>query len=135
MIEEKLQHVDDTWDVKAQERMAVSKIDAEINNLRGAVGLAEKILALKGNAGWLEFVKAIEDCRAYRRQELELSAGTNDELRIMQGRCRELGAIVSLMTHTEDSTKLLASRLDGLVEERALFVKDDGKVKPKGLQT
>ena len=135
MIEEKLQHVDDTWDVKAQERMAVSKIDAEINNLRGAVGLAEKILALKGNAGWLEFVKAIEDCRAYRRQELELSAGTNDELRIMQGRCRELGSIVSLMTHTEDSTKLLASRLDGLVEERALFVKDDGKVKPKGLQT
>ena len=135
MIEEKLQHIDDTWDVKAQERMAVSKIDAEINNLRGAVGLAEKILALKGNAGWLEFVKAIEDCRAYRRQELELSAGTNDELRIMQGRCRELGAIVSLMTNTADNTSLLASRLEGLVEERALFVKDDGKVKPKGIQT
>ena len=133
MIEEKLKSVDDFWDEKAQERMAVGRIDAEINNLKGAVGLAEKILALKGNAGWLEFVKAIEGCRAYRRQELELSAGTNDELRILQGRCRELGAIVSLMTHTEDNTKQLAGRLGSLVEERALFVMDDGKVQPRGI--
>ena len=133
MIEEKLKAQDDFWDEKAQERLAVGRLDAEINNLKGAVGLAEKILALKGNAGWLEFVKAIEDCRAYRRQELELSARSNDDLRILQGRCRELGAIVSLMTHTEDNTKQLAGRLSSLVEERALFVKDDGKVQPRGI--
>lgn len=133
MIQDKLKSSDSFWDEKAQERIIVQKIDAEINNLRGAVGLAEKILALKGNAGWQEFVKAVEDCRVYRRQELELSSGTDAELRILQGRCRELGAIVSLMTQTETNTAVLATRLKGLEGERALFVKDDGKVKPRGI--
>jgi hypothetical protein len=133
MIHEKLKPVDDFWDEKAQERLAVGRLDAEINNLRGAVGLAEKILMLKGSGGWTDFVKAVEDCRAYRRQELELSAGTDSDLRILQGRCRELGAIVSLMTQTETNTEVLASRLKGLVEERALFVKEDGKVQPRGI--
>lgn len=132
---QKLKPNDDFWDEKAQERAVIARLDAEINNLKGAVGLAEKILMLKGSGGWLEFVKAIEDCRAYRRQELELSSGTDAELRILQGRCRELGAIVSLMTQTETNTEVLAGRLKGLVEERTLFVKPDGKVKPRGIQT
>ena len=133
LTHEKLKPSDSFWDEKAQERIVVQKLDSEINNLRGAVGLAEKILALKGNAGWQEFVKAIEDYRAFRRQELELCAGTDAELRILQGRCRELGAIVSLMTQTETNTEVLATRLKGLQEERALYVKDDGKVQPRGI--
>ena len=132
---EKMKSSDDFWDEKAQERAVIQRLDSEIKNLQGAVNLASKILALKGNAGWIEFVKAIEDCRSYRRQELELSASSNDDLRILQGRCRELGAIVSLMTQTETNTEVLASRLKGLVEERTLFVKPDGKVKPRGIQT
>lgn len=128
-LHDKLHPVDDFWDEKARERAAVTKIDAEINNLKGAIGLAEKILTLKGGPGWLEFVKAVEDCRIYRRMELELSQGSDADLRILQGRCRELGAIVSLMTQTEVNTQSLADRLRGLVLEREVFVKDDGKVK------
>ena len=135
MIHEKLKPVDDFWDEKAQERAAVNRLDAEINNLKGAIGLAEKILALKGGPGWLEFIKAIEDCRAYRRQELELSQGSDADLRILQGRCRELGAIVSLMTQTEANTQTLAGRLQGLVLEREVFVQADGKVRPKGVHS
>ena len=132
---EKLQPSDDFWDEKAQERAVIHGLDMQINNLKGAVGLATKILALKGNAGWLEFVKAIEDCRAYRRQELELSNEADSDLRILQGRCRELGSIVALMTQTETNTEVLAGRLKGLVAERALYVKEDGKVKPKGVHS
>jgi len=131
MIQEKLRPTDDFWDEKAQERSAVNRLDSEINNLKSAIGLAEKILALKGGPGWIEFVKAVEDCRAYRRQEL--STGTDAELRILQGRCRELGAIVSLMTQTEVNTQTLAGRLQSLVLEREVFVKPDGKVRPKGI--
>ena len=133
MIQEKLRPTDDFWDEKAQERSAVNRLDSEINNLKSAIGLAEKILALKGGPGWIEFVKAVEDCRAYRRQELELSTGTDAELRILQGRCHELGAIVSLMTQTEVNTQTLAGRLQSLVLEREVFVKPDGKVRPKGI--
>lgn len=135
MIQEKLKHTDDFWDAKAQERAVVTRLDTEIANLNSATALAEKILALKGNAGWQEFVKAIEDCRAHRRVELELSTGTDAELRILQGRCRELGAIVSLMTQTEKNTEALVARRKALEEERALFVRDDGKVVPKGVHT
>lgn len=135
MIAEKLKSTDSFWDEKAQERAVVNRLDAEINNLRSATTLAEKILALKGNAGWQEFVKAIEGCRAHRRVELELSSGSDAELRILQGRCRELGAILSLMTQTEQNTEVLSVRLHGLEEERALYVKEDGKVKPKGVHS
>lgn len=135
MIQEKLRKTDEFWDMEAQEKAAVGRIDTEINNLRSATTLAEKILSLKGNAGWQEFVKAIEDCRAHRRTELELSTGTDAELRILQGRCRELGAIVSLMTQTEKNTEVLAARLQHLEQERALYVREDGKVIPKGIQT
>ena len=134
-LHDKLHPVDDFWDEKAQERAAVNRLDSEINNLKGAISLAEKIVALKGGPGWLEFVKAVEDCRVYRRQELELSQGSDADLRILQGRCRELGAIVSLMTQTEANTQTLAVRLQGLVLERQVFVKEDGKVKPKGVHS
>jgi len=132
-LHDKLHPVDDFWDERARERAVVGRVDAEINNLQGAIGLAEKILALKGNAGWQDFVKALEDCRAYRRQELELSNGSDAELRILQGRCRELGAIMSLLTQNEANTKTLVSRLKGLTDERALYVTEDGKVKPRGI--
>jgi hypothetical protein len=133
MIQEKLKGTDGFWDEKAQERLVVDRIDSEIGKLRGAVALAEKILDLKGNAGWVEFVKAIEDCRAHRRVELELSQQSDTEMRILQGRCRELGAIVSLMTQTEKNTEALVTRLRGLEEERRLHVREDGKVIPKGI--
>jgi hypothetical protein len=127
-LQDKLHPVDEFWDERAQERAVTTRLDAEINNLKGAIGLAEKILTLRGNSGWAEFVKAIEDCRVYRRQELELSQGSDADLRILQGRCRELGSIVSLMTQTESNTQALAGRLEGVQKERALFVKPGGKV-------
>lgn len=133
VIQEKLTGLDDFWDEKAQEAKLRRNFDNEINNLEGAVNLASKILALKGNAGWQEFLKALEDCRFYRRQELELSSGTDGELRILQGRCREIGAILSLMTQTEKNTEILANRLQGLKKEREAFIRPDGKVQPRGI--
>jgi len=133
MIAEKLKPSDDLWNEKAGEEIARRSLEAQINNIGGAVKLAERILALKGNAGWQEFVKAIEDCRAYRRQELELSSGTDAELHVLQGRCRELGAILTLMTQTETNTKALTDRLQDLHKEREAFVQPDGKVRPRGI--
>ena len=133
LTEAKLKSDDPTWaPIGDQEREVLIQLDSQINNLTGAVNLAKKILALKGNAGWLEFVKAVGDLRVYRRQELELSSSTDADLRILQGRCRELGAILSLMTETEANTEVLAGRLKGLVAERALRLTEVGKIKPQG---
>jgi len=135
MISEKLKSSDNFWITADREKAVRMQLDADINNLKGTINLAKRIIALKGNAGWDDFVKAVQDCRIYRRQELELSSGSNSELHILQGRCRELGAIMSLMTQTEDNTRTLVGRLESLEKERALFVKPDGRVKPQGIQS
>lgn len=132
MLQEKLKSTDGFWDEKDRERAVVANLEARIANLRGAAALAEKVLAIRGNAGWSEFVKAVEDCRSYRRQQLELTDESDSEMRILQGRCRELGAILALMKQTEVNHQALAAQLRFLEEERALYVKEDGKVKPKG---
>ncbi len=130
---EKLRPSDDTWNQKEQERQVIKRLDTEIGNMQGAIALAERMTALKRAPGWESFVKAIEDCRTYRRQELELAIGTDAEVRILQGRCRELGAILSLMNQTEKNTQVLASRLESLQAEKAAYVREDGKVQPKGV--
>jgi len=130
---EKMKPSDDFWNQKEQERQIVKRLDSEIGNLQGAITLAERMIVLKASPGWESFVKAVEGCRAYRRVELELSVGTTADLRILQGRCRELGAILSLMNQTEKNTGVLASRLENLEAEKAEYVLKDGKVKPKAL--
>lgn len=128
----KLRPSDDFYDVKEQERKVIARIDTESANLQSAIILAERMVVIKASPGWAPFVKAVEDMRAYRRVELELSAGTTAELRILQGRCKELGAILSLMNQTEQNKEVLTSRLLHLEAEKAAYVREDGKVVPIG---
>lgn len=130
---EKMKPSDDFWNQKEQERQIVKKLETEAHNLKSAINLAERMVVLKASPGWAPFVKAIEDMRAYRRTELELAAGNTADVRILQGRCRELGAILSLMNQTEQNTQVLVSRLEGLEAEKATYVRKDGKVRPKEL--
>jgi hypothetical protein len=129
---EKLKPSDNFWDQKDQERLLIKKIDNEANNLRSAITTAERITAIKSAPGWDAFVKAIEGMRDYRRIELELAAGDTASVRILQGRCRELAAILSLMHQTENNTQVLVSRLESLDAEKASYVREDGKVIPVG---
>lgn len=130
---EKMRPSDDFWDQKEQERQVIKRLETESNNLRSAIATAERMTAIKRAPGWGAFVKAIEGMRDYRRTELELAAGDNAAVRILQGRCRELGAILSLMHETEQNTQVLVSRLEGLEAEKATYVRKDGKVQPKGV--
>ncbi len=134
-LEQKLQSTDDFWSTKAQEEAAVRKLDTEIGTLKGAIGLAEKMMGLRASPGWLDFVKAVEGCKAWRQKELEACQGSNEDMRILQGRCRELNALLGMMGDTEKNTKLLAERLGNLENERKLFVRADGKVQPQGVVT
>ncbi len=126
---------DDFFNQKEQERKIIARIDTEATNLQSAITLAERLVVLKASPGWKPFVQAIEDMRAYRRQELEFSTGSDSELRILQGRCKELGAILSLMNRTDQNKEVLASRLLHLEAERAAYVREDGKVVPQGVRT
>lgn len=130
-IQAKLLPTDDFWNAPAHEKAIKHQIDVDSLNLRSAMALAEKMMALKASPGWEPFVKTIEDCRSYRQQELVM-ATTDTEMRILQGRCKELSAIISLMKHTEQNMKVLADRLEGIQEQREALIRPDGKVKPRG---
>ena len=132
MIRQKLRSQDSFWNQKAQEEEIVRNLDTEIGNLKSALELADKVRMVQHSPGWDHFVKAVEDCRSYRRQEMELSSGTDTEMRILQGRVRELGAILGLMNKNQSNTKALSSRLEVLKLERQTYVREDGKVQPKG---
>lgn len=130
---EKMKPSDSFWDQKEQERQIIKRLDSEAHNLQSAITTAERIAAIKSAPGWTDFVKAIEGMRDYRRIELELAAGDDGAVRILQGRCRELGAILSLMNQTEQNKGVLVSRLETLQAEKATYVREDGKVQPKVL--
>ncbi len=126
----KLHPVDDFWDERAQEQKARRRLESEMGNLQGAIGLSEKMVVLKVSPGWEDYQKALMDCLEYRRQELVL-ADSDRDMRLLQGRCRELSAIISLMMRTESNTQQLASRLELLQKERDAYM-PDGKIIPKG---
>lgn len=128
---QKDQRSDDFWDIREQEKRVREALDNKIQSLKGAIQLADRIIAVQGQPGWEEFAKALEDCRVFRRQELELSSGTDGELRILQGRCRELGAMMALVRHTEKNRDALAQQLKSLQDERAAIVRPDGKINPQ----
>lgn len=122
-LREKLTPEDDFWLVKEQEKKQLEGLGTEIRNLESAITLGQKVLRLKGQPGWQEFVKSLEDMRSYRRQELELSVQPDANLRILQGRCRELGAILSLVKNTEYNLELLANQLKAKQDERDVITR------------
>ena len=124
---------DPFWNVKAQENAARAEMDADIRDLEGAISLASKALALRSSPGWDQFLKVMQAQLTRRREELVLASDERAAC-ILQGRCRELTAVLGLMKQAEDSVKTLNERLQGRLAER----KDrfsGGKVKPVGAVT
>ena len=134
-LHDKLHSIDEIWDSKYQEREIIADIDARIRNAQSAIAVAQKIVALKFSPGWSSFEKAVEGLRESRRNELEMSMGRDSEMRIVQGRCLELGSVLALMRDTERNLQGLASNLEVLKKARSRHVTEDGKVKPQGMHS
>ena len=121
---------DPFWDVRAQEEDARQKIDMDIHDLEGQIGLAEKCLVLKAAPGWVEFVRLVEAQALRRREEMVLCL-TDREAAVLQGRCREITSILGLMNRAEESVATLTERLQTRQAEREKRF-SGGIVKPIG---
>lgn len=131
-LEAKLKPGDQFWDEKATERKFVEGLETEIRRLEGAIALADRMLVLTASPGWEPFVQALRDCQGYRRVELELCKGSDSEVRILQGRVREITAMLTLMTQTKQHSEVLSEKLKQLRVQKAAVVRPDGKVQPQG---
>lgn len=130
MIREKLFSDDPTWDVNAQEAEFRAKLEADIRDIERDIALADKALALRASPGWEPFLKTVRALLDSRTEELILAKNPHDAT-LLQGRVRELRAVLSLMQRTESSVSVLRDRLQVRVKERdERFVGQ--KVKPLG---
>jgi hypothetical protein len=130
VIREKLFSDDPTWDVNAQEAEFRAKLEADIRDIERDIALADKALALRASPGWEPFLKTVRALLDSRTEELILAKNPHDAT-LLQGRVRELRAVLSLMQRTESSVSVLRDRLQVRVKERdERFVGQ--KVKPLG---
>lgn len=111
MIEEKLRPTDDFWSIQDRERKIREGHRAQVEAYQRAIGLADRIAAVKHQPGWSDFLKALEDCHQGRVDELVAFAGSSEQLWVLQGRLRELKQILALARHPEKNREALAQTL------------------------
>lgn len=105
----------------------------QMRKLEGDIGLADRVLALKGSPGCTEFVEAVKKKRDRARRDMELCHEGDSMLRMLQGRTQAYSAIASMLTETESLKKTLVEQLGHLKQTYETTVRPDGKVKPATL--
>lgn len=131
MIRDKVVVEDPFWDIRAQENALRADLEADIRDLQGAIGLAEKALALRASPGWEPFLTMMRQQLHNRTEEL-IGAATEREAFLLQGRVRELRSVLSLMGTAEQNVQVLRERLQAKVKERQERFLANNKVKPVG---
>lgn len=131
MIGDKIKTDDPFWNIRSQESEFRGALDADIRDLEGAIGLAEKALALRASPGWEPFLQMMKAQLQARTDELVLSKSQH-EASLLQGRVRELRAILALMQTAERNVQILRERLQVKLKERKERFLANDKVKPVG---
>lgn len=117
-------------DVRETERRAREEHASHVENLRAAIALSDGILLLEGAAGFRQFQATIEDLLRHRTSEL-LSVRDDRSAAVLQGRCQELRAILSLMASTRANREALANALK-TAEDRFREIERSLKPLPTG---
>jgi hypothetical protein len=130
VIAEKILSADPFWDIRSQEGDFRQALELDIRDLEKGILTAEKALALRASPGWEPFLQTVRALLESRTAEL-VAAKTAHEATLLQGRVRELRAVLALMQQTEHSMQVLRDRLAVRIKERdARFAGQ--KVKPLG---
>ena len=120
-------------DVREQERQARDAHAALITNIRVAISIADGLLQITTSGGYKHLQTAFEDMLKHRTTEL-LSARDDRSATLLQGRCQELKAILSLVTATKENRQVLARTLEE-EENRFRDLERSFKPLPAGAQT
>lgn len=97
-------------DVREVERRTRRERDDLIRDLKAAIALCDGILMLQNSQGFRHLTTTLEDMLKHRTAEL-LSAREDRTATVLQGRCLELRAILSVTTATAANREALAQQL------------------------
>jgi hypothetical protein len=110
-----------------KDREAVEVLDATIGRLQRETHLLQSILALKGAAGWEEYVKAI---KAYRESFAQQALDLKQERReYWSGAVHGTSFLLKLISDTQADFDKRSKVLRELIEQREKSVRD-GRVAP-----
>lgn len=116
--------------VQEQERQYIQDLRDRIRKIEGELGLCNRILVAKNSPGFMEFIKAVTNKRDLTRRDLEVSSGSNEELRVLQGRTQALSSMALILTDTEHLKQNLERELESLKQQYEATARPDGRVIP-----
>jgi len=116
------------WDpVKKQEEDYLRPRLAQIDQLKGAVGLATRCMTLRNQPGYADFVKLVQDIHDAALSELVDSTGDSATVHVLQGKVQAFKNILHVMKNTENQRDALAVQLKAAQDEVATMVDANGR--------
>lgn len=105
----------------------------EISRLERIINLGQRMTAIKNAPGFQQFEQAISDLRKHAQNEMVICTASNEQLRILQGRCQAFSSILSLMQNTDRTLGSLTQSLDEAKTRAASVIRPDGRVVPESM--
>jgi hypothetical protein len=127
------QTTDGFWDIRAQEKETQDHYQKQIDQLERVINLGKRSLQLRGQPGYQDFVKSLEDLSRAEEAKLIACFSGNEHMRVIQGKAQAFHDILALLRDTEKSVEGLELRLEAVKNEMAVVVRGDGKVVPDSL--
>lgn len=122
--------MNDVFNVREQEREALSKLDHQIDSVAAALELAKRASAIKDAPGFQDFVKALDDCIATATNRLISEKMDDASLRELRGTVVGFQRVRALL-HNSGSPSTLAQHLERLQNERVELLKRIPKPREK----
>lgn len=101
-------------DIREQERVHLARLEADIASQAAALELAHKASMLSGQAGFAEFMKALDDVISVATKRLTYDRFTDAELREQRGRVMAFNEVKRLAKPAPENVQQLALRLEAL---------------------
>jgi bacterioferritin (cytochrome b1) len=116
--------------MKKQEQDFLRPRMARIDQLERAQALAERVMTLRNQPGYQEFLKVIEDLHEAALNELVGTTADTASLQVLQGKVQAFRNILSVMKNTENARDTLAVQLKAAQDEVEHMVGPEGRATP-----
>lgn len=119
-------------DIREQERIHLARLESDLASQAAALEMAHKASMLAGQAGFAEFLKALDDVISVATKRLTFDRLTDQELREQRGRVMAFHEVRRLVRPAPEIVQQLARQLEVLQNAHQEALKRIPK--PRGTQ-
>lgn len=101
-------------DIREQERIQLARLEADIASQAAALEMAHKASMLSGQAGFAEFMKALDDVLSVATKKLTFDRLSDQDLREQRGRVMAFHEVRRLVRPAPETVQQLARQLEVL---------------------